>query len=656
MIFKPRKHLLFLASLTLILAACNETVPYSDSEDIPDPPISIEPIETCGNGMWDLGEACDGTLGLPASCSAWDNSKSWADGGMPACSADCKSVLVGSCVEESCGNGVLDEGEVCDGVAGLPTSCEAWDSSKSWADGGMPVCAANCKSILAGSCSEALCGGSACSNEQTCFDNACVDPNLICGSVLCSTEQACFNNTCVDPSLICGDTICQENEECVQNQCQPPAPDPVCGNGILEDDEICDLTEGLPATCTEWDNTQPWRTEGSPACANDCKSIVIGSCMRTDERDITIYNYNVLFEYTQWMNANDPFKTSKVIDRATYLYNNLKATRDDPNDELPAIFAIVETSPQWHDDAVTAMFNDLGYEWADNENYRDVTNYPASNWDSTTLIPGEGAFFHTNMLYQKDRFELVEHNYVRIAPYYAEYSVAGTKTIVFAAVLREIETNEIFVAFSTHWEANNIYADNPTISDTLGWVAKHEKDRIQGAKDSIKFINEYREKYPNAHLFYGGDFNTFDLRIIFNNPLTSSILGSNNAELASTINTFINGATDQTGNPYPVLGSDFVSSHEIFRTESGLYDARSTAIEQGVAVADVASEHDPNIPSLINDLGIPVVIDYAFYSPDLNLTRYEVLNSAAYDVISDHYPIKTQYRYRVASATTSTPE
>jgi len=647
-LLKPRKHLLFAASLALLFTACNESVSYVDTPDTPDTPdIPITPIETCGNSMWDVGEACDGSLGLPASCAAWDNTKSWADGGMPDCAADCKSVVIGTCVQESCGNGILDDGEVCDDTLGLPDSCESWDNTKTWADGGMPVCAANCSAIQAGTCSELLCGDSVCTENQTCIEDKCVDNDDLCGDSVCTENQTCIENKCIDNDDMCGDSVCKEDEECINNECVAPS-EPECGNGILENGEVCDVTAGVPETCAEWDNTQSWQTVGMPACSADCQSVVVGSCLRTNERTITIYNYNVLFEYTQWMSATDPFKTSKVIDRATYLYNNLKATRDDPNDDLPAIFAIVETSPQWHDDAVTAMFNDLGYEWVDNNNYRDENN-PNSIWDATTLVPGEGAFIHSNMLYQKDRFELVENSYIRLSPYYPEYSVAGTKTIAFAAVLREKETNEIFVAFSTHWEANNVYGDDPTISDTLGWVAKHEKDRIKSAQESIEFINQYREKYPNAHIFYGGDFNTIDLRIIYNNPLTSALLGSNNAAFAEFVNSIINGAADKTGNPYPVLGSDFVGSHEIFRTGSGLNDARSTALELGVAVADSSSTHDTSLPSIISDMHLPIVIDYAFYSPDLTLTKYEVLSYPKYDVVSDHYPIKTQYRYQIAS-------
>ncbi|MBQ9396649.1 MAG: hypothetical protein IJU23_14185 [Proteobacteria bacterium] len=598
------------------------TTPEPKPTDPKDPPA---PVQLCGNGQLDADEACDGNLGLPASCSDWNSSKMWAAGGKPACSSDCSQITAGTCIPVTCGNGQVDPDEACDGELGVPTTCSKWDNTVTWVSGGAPQCASDCSAIVAGSCVKAA-----------------------CGQTVCPEGESCFEDECVKSSLICGNRLCQESQTCIDNKCYYETDNPTCGNSKLETGEVCDKTAGVPKTCSEFDSTQPWLDGGKPACASDCSAVIAGTCQRSDERVITFYNYNVLFEYTQWMSESDPFKHSVVIDRATQLYKNLKEVRDDPKDELPAIFAIVETSPQWHDDKVTEMFADLGYEWVDNTNYRDE-NDPNTIWDSTTLVPGEGAFFHSNMLYQKSRFELVEHDWVSLAPYYAKYSVAGTKTIAFGAVLREIDTGEIFLAFSTHWEANNIYDNDPKLADSIGWVMRHETYRIQGAKDSAAFIANYREKYPNAHVFYGGDLNTIDINILISNPASSLILGSSNQSLANKVNLLIGGAVDDDGEPYPVLGEDFMGAHEVFKTQTGLNDARSTALELGVAVEDTATTHDPGIPDFIKTLEIPVVIDYAFYSPEMSLLKYEVLNAPKYDTVSDHYAVKTQYRYRIHS-------
>ena len=632
MIKNTTRICLVFALLIQISACSNDSEPNTPSDPVtkpdpvtPGPVIPTEPEKSCGNGKLDPDETCDGALGLPSSCAAWDSSKTWADGGKPACSDDCSQIVAGSCKLVTCGNGKVDPGEVCDGEWGVPTTCSKWDHEVTWLPGGAPECAADCSAVVVGSCVKATCGQTVCADDETCFEEECVKT-----------------------SRVCGNRVCYESQTCIDNKCYFVTDNPTCGNSKLETGEICDKTAGTPKLCSDWDNTQPWLEGGKPACAPDCSAVLAGTCTRSDERTITIYNYNVLFEYTQWMGESDPFKHSVVIDRATQLYENLKVVRDDPNDELPAIFAIVETSPQWHDDKVTAMFADLGYEWVDNNNYRDENN-PVTNWDDTTLVPGEGAFFHSNMLYQKSRFELVEHDWVSLSPYYAKYSVAGTKTIAFGAVLREIDTGEIFLAFSTHWEANNIYDNDPKLADSLGWVMRHESYRIQGAKDSAAFIAKYREKYPNAHVFYGGDFNTVDINILVSNPVSALILGSSNQSLAKKVNLLIGGAVDDNGEPYPVLGEDFMGSHETFKTQTGLIDARSSALELGVAVEDTATTHDPGIPDFIATLEIPVVIDYAFYSPEMKLLKYQVLNTPQFDLVSDHYPVKTQYRYRIQS-------
>lgn len=635
MINKTTRICLF--SLLMAVSACSDDsntpspATPSDPTTKPDPgqpaepAIPNEPDNLCGNGVLDAGETCDGALGVPASCSEYNLSNNWADGGKPACSSDCSQITAGSCIVVTCGNGTLDVGEVCDGGFGVPHSCSEWDSSVTWVSG-MPKCADDCSAVLAGSCIQADCGESLCGDDEVCFDDECVPA-----------------------SLVCGNKLCQASQTCIDEKCYYVTDNPKCGNNKLESGEVCDRLAGVPKLCSEWDNAQPWLEDGRPACSDDCSEILIGTCQRSDEKTITIYSYNALFEYTQWMSETDPFKHTKVIDRAAQLYNNLKQVRDDPKDELPAIFAIVETSPQWHDDKVTEMFADLGYEWVDNTNYRDE-NDPNTIWDATTLVPGEGAFFHSNMLYQKTRFELVEHDWVSLSPYYPKYSVAGTKTIAFGAVLREIDTGEIFIAFSTHWEANNVYSANPKLADSIGWVMRHESYRIQGAKDSAEFIAKYREKYPKAHVFYGGDFNTVDINIITSNPVSALILGSSNESLAKKVNLLIGGAVDDNGEPYPVLGDDFMGSHEVFKTETGLKDARSSALELGVAVEDTATTHDPGIPDFLHTLKIPIVIDYAFYSPEMTLLKYQVLNTPEYDLVSDHYPIKTQYRYRIQSA------
>ncbi|MBN1771053.1 MAG: hypothetical protein JXB32_07330 [Deltaproteobacteria bacterium] len=99
---------------------------------------------TCGNGVLDPGETCDGDC--PTSCSDGDPCTSdtlsgsaaacnaactfppitACDSGDGCCPAGCTAATDGDCEgPATCGNGVLDAGETCDGDC--PTSCDDGD-------------------------------------------------------------------------------------------------------------------------------------------------------------------------------------------------------------------------------------------------------------------------------------------------------------------------------------------------------------------------------------------------------------------------------------------------------------------------------------------------------------------------------------------------
>ncbi|MFV8753431.1 hypothetical protein ACNOYE_23010 [Nannocystaceae bacterium ST9] len=66
---------------------------------------------TCGDGQLAATEACDGSNFGGLTCTDLGYS-----GGTLSCAADCSQVFEGNCqVAPTCGNGVLDMGETCDG-------------------------------------------------------------------------------------------------------------------------------------------------------------------------------------------------------------------------------------------------------------------------------------------------------------------------------------------------------------------------------------------------------------------------------------------------------------------------------------------------------------------------------------------------------------
>ncbi|MFK8002231.1 MAG: hypothetical protein AB8H86_21730 [Polyangiales bacterium] len=107
-----RKTALFLA-----LFACGD----SDPEFVFDggPNIAMDGMVGCGNGALDPGEVCDGTVLDGATCESLG-----FGGGALGCAVACDAYDDSMCESaETCGNGVLDPGEVCDGELHTET-CE----------------------------------------------------------------------------------------------------------------------------------------------------------------------------------------------------------------------------------------------------------------------------------------------------------------------------------------------------------------------------------------------------------------------------------------------------------------------------------------------------------------------------------------------------
>ena len=646
-----KKVLAGLLCAVLVTCGCGQDTERPD--DVPEPGV-------CGDGILDAGEVCDGALGVPETCLAYDAEITWEEGGRPGCSSDCASLNAGTCVERvspvpECGNGLVEDGEVCDGEAGVPETCLAYDAEKSWGDGGRPGCSSDCASLNVGTCVERVsaCGNGLVEDDEVCDGEAGVPETCLAfdadrqwqdgGRPGCASDcRALSVGTCRESFAECGDGFAEDHEVCdgtdgvpvtcaeydatrrwqdggrpacsetcdavVQGTCE--IDDSLCGNGQVDDGEACDSDETVEASCDELDGSKFWN--GRPTCSKDCSEIVYTGCREAVTRTLRFYSYNVQFEY-------ESGGGSEVLPRAIRLYEILSAQK--PADR-PAIWAIVEASPQWHAEAVSAMFEKLGYAWAEP--------------DETYL---------TEVLYQKDRFEWIENQWKRLPSSYESYDPehpenGSKKTIVFAAVLKEKSTGKIFIAMSNHWEPNlgSYYIKD---AGMMAPIARDEMTRVATAKVCAELVRSLREKYPEAHVLFGGDLNTVDLTILYKNPVASAILGKTNADLVKIVNTMI------TEDIYK-LPEDFAGSHEVFMTESGLSDARETALDAGIlpSESDVATTHDPGIPEFVTALGIPVVIDYTFFSENLKLDSYRVVVSTAHDQVSDHYPLETIYRYR----------
>ncbi|MBC8071511.1 MAG: hypothetical protein IAG13_24500 [Deltaproteobacteria bacterium] len=111
----------------------------------------------CGNGMLDDGEACDGNDLAGSDC----RSIGFA-GGTLFCGADCNFDASACDAVETCGNGVVDEGEECDGPDLATASCEAVGGEFG---GGELACNSNCSYDTSGCC---VSFGGSCSTNECC--------------------------------------------------------------------------------------------------------------------------------------------------------------------------------------------------------------------------------------------------------------------------------------------------------------------------------------------------------------------------------------------------------------------------------------------------------------------------------------------------------
>jgi hypothetical protein len=300
---------------------------------------------TCGDGIVQKanGESCD--LGLPATAAgACPHS---CDDGDPctfdvrqgtACSASCVHTPITASVSgdgccppgatrrtdrdcsQTCGNGVVEPGESCDGTTGddaCPTSCPPSPSAclKSTLVGAATDCTARCE----------LGRIDACGARDGCCPDGCMAPmdpdcSPTCGD---GVVQAVNGETC-DTALAAGapgacPKICSDGVSCTRDvlvaagTCQAaclflPITDfragdgccpaggnatldadcaPVCGNGIAEPPgETCDYAAPMaacPATCPAGDACTPVRREGSVgACTAACVAHPVSVCASGD--------------------------------------------------------------------------------------------------------------------------------------------------------------------------------------------------------------------------------------------------------------------------------------------------------------------------------------------------------------------------------------
>lgn len=208
-----------LLSAFLLVAPCAVGLGACGDDEKDKPGTEQDAGERCGNGVIDEGEQCDGAV-MPDSAP---------EGAV--CNANCQGWSVDAPAE--CGNGAIEDGEVCDGEA-LPEGAPA-----------TAKCKADCSGLEA-------CGNGAIDEGEECDPGAALPDGTEEGS-------ACLD-TCEIKGPNCGNGAIDEGEEC-DPAAELPAAYPTdavclesckvqfCGNNRIEGDEMCDgtaLPEGIP--------------------------------------------------------------------------------------------------------------------------------------------------------------------------------------------------------------------------------------------------------------------------------------------------------------------------------------------------------------------------------------------------------------------------
>ncbi len=238
------------ALLALGIAGCSDDDKKSDGNH-------NQPEATCGNHQLDENEVCDGEADL--ACTRFDSSKTWKEGGLAKCSADCKSIEKGTCelVTPECSD---------------DDTCAAKDPQKPKCDQGVCIANPNAKecensdACIAKDPNKPICKlpeGVCVAEEKECENSdACIakDPNKpVCKlpeGVCVADEKECENSdaciakdpnkpVCKLPEGVCvaDEKECQDNDACIAKYGDEK---PVCNkDGVCEAEtgEVCETPE-----------------------------------------------------------------------------------------------------------------------------------------------------------------------------------------------------------------------------------------------------------------------------------------------------------------------------------------------------------------------------------------------------------------------------
>lgn len=206
-----------------------------------------DPDCTCGNGVVEGGETCDGTDLAGRTCASFGYA-----GGTLGCLSDCTPNL-SACTPPTCGNNVAEGFELCDG-----TDTDGWSCSHFGFTGGTLLCNGTCNGFDTSGCtgSGPVCGngiidsGEECDGAnlggQTCEGLGFAGGTLACGGGCTFDTSGCHTNlpccTATPGTAGCAEDLSVESCVCnIDSWCCNNAWDSLCALWAAESCGACPM-------------------------------------------------------------------------------------------------------------------------------------------------------------------------------------------------------------------------------------------------------------------------------------------------------------------------------------------------------------------------------------------------------------------------------